>query len=130
MTQNVEKAYCGPDGKPDVQKIRALLTEHDKGGRLDTIGWALFFIWVGIAWLADLGTGIALLGIGVLTIGTQFLRKLVGIRVDVFWLVVGILLVLGALWDLFAVRLALLPLLLIAVGVLLLIGVWRARPST
>ncbi len=129
MTQNVEKAHCGPDGKPELEKIRTLLTDQDKAARLDTIGWALFFIWVGIAWLADLGTGIGLLGIGAITLGTQFLRKLVGIRVDVFWLVVGILLVLGALWDLLAVRLSLLPLLLIAVGVVLLIGVWRARPS-
>jgi hypothetical protein len=112
-----------------LEKIRTLLADQHKAGRLDTIGWALFFIWVGVAWLADLGTGIALLGIGVVTLGTQLLRKLVGIRVDVFWLVVGVLLVLGAVWDMLAVRLALLPLVLIAVGVLLLIGVWRGRPS-
>jgi hypothetical protein len=129
MKGDIERAYCGPDGKPDLEKMRALLTDRDKANRLDTIGWALFFIWVGIAWLANLGTGMALLGIGVVTLGTQLLRKIVGVPVNVFWLVVGFLLVIGAVWDLLAVRLAFVPLLLIGVGVVLLIGVWRSRPS-
>ncbi len=38
---------------------------------LDTVGWALFFIWVGIAFLADLGWGLGLIGVGVIILATS-----------------------------------------------------------
>jgi hypothetical protein len=38
--------------------------------RLDTAGWGLFFIWVGVAALADLGWGVGLMGVGLIILGT------------------------------------------------------------
>ena len=43
-------------------------------GRLDAIGWGAFFIWIGIALLADFGWGLALLGIGLITLAGQVTR--------------------------------------------------------
>jgi hypothetical protein len=34
--------------------------------QLDAIGWGLFFIWIGIAVLANLGWGIGLIGVGLI----------------------------------------------------------------
>lgn len=38
--------------------------------RIDAIGWGLFFIWIGIAVLADVGWGIGLIGVGVLILAS------------------------------------------------------------
>ena len=43
--------------------------------RLDAVGWALFFIWIGIAILANVGWGIGLIGIGVIIIGSMVVRE-------------------------------------------------------
>lgn len=39
--------------------------------KLAAVGWGLFFIWIGIAFLADVGWGMGLLGVGVIALGTQ-----------------------------------------------------------
>jgi len=31
--------------------------QHELSAKLDSVGWALFFIWVGITILADVGWG-------------------------------------------------------------------------
>ena len=120
LRQEMMKHCCGPDGRPDFTKMCSFMERHDQGSRLDGIGWALFFVWVGIAWLADLGFGIGLLGVGVITLGGQVARKLMGIAVEGFWVVVGLLFALGGIWELVDVQIALLPVLLIVFGVALL----------
>lgn len=37
--------------------------------KLDAIGWGLFFIWIGIAILANVGWGFGLIGVGVIILG-------------------------------------------------------------
>ena len=39
--------------------------------KLDAIGWGLFFIWVGIAFIAKQSIGVGLLGVGILTLAVQ-----------------------------------------------------------
>jgi hypothetical protein len=129
MTKEMEKACCGPDGKPDFEKMRVFMTHHDKASRLDTVGWALFFIWVGIAWVADVGLGIGLLGVGLITLGMQGVRKTTGVSVETFWLIVGSLFVLGGIWSLLAIEAPLVPVLLIVVGIALLINAMRSRST-
>ena len=129
MKRDIEAACCGPDGKPDLDKMRAVLRDQDKANRLATTGWALFFIWVGIAWAADLGTGIGLLGVGLIMLGVQLVRKLMGVAVEGFWLAIGILFVLGAVWDLLAIEQPFVPILLIVIGVILLVSMYRSRAS-
>ncbi len=43
--------------------------------KLDAIGWGLFFIWKGAALIADVGWGVGLLGVGIITLGAQAARK-------------------------------------------------------
>jgi len=89
------------------------MVHHDRGTKLDTVGWSLFFIWVGIAWIADFGTGIGLLGVAAITLTMQLVRKLQGLRVEVFWVVVGTAFGIGGLWEIFDVQTPLAPLVLI-----------------
>lgn len=89
--------------------------------KLDAIAWAAFFIWVGIALLFDVGYGIGLLGVAVITLGAQLARKRMGIETEGFWIVVGLLFLIGGIWELLQIEVSLIPILLILVGVLILV---------
>ena len=117
---------CGPDGRPDFQEMKTYMDRHDRRTRFDAAGWALFFIWVGIAWLADVSIEVGLLGVAVITLGMQRLRKIYGIPVEGFWILVGLGFAAAGLWQWYDIEIRLAPLALIAVGVALLI--WRAWP--
>ncbi len=43
--------------------------------RLDAMGWGLFFVWMGIAVLADVGWGVGLLGVGLIILGGLVARE-------------------------------------------------------
>ncbi len=103
--------------------------------KLDAVGWGLFFIWIGIAFLADVGWGVGLLGVGVIALGTQVARKYLGLPVHSFWLLIGIAFVLCGLWQLLNIQLAeglilggLLPMLLVALGIVLIFSGLLRRP--
>lgn len=44
------------------------------GRKIDAIGWGLFFIWMGIAILADVGWGVGFLGVGLIILGSLAVR--------------------------------------------------------
>lgn len=96
-------------------------------GRLDGIGWALFFIWVGIAFLADVGWGWGLLGIGIIIPSEAMVRWYLALNIGAFWIACGFLFVVGGIWELFQIELPLVPVLLILGGVAMLIGAVRGR---
>ncbi len=91
--------------------------------RLDAVGWGLFFVWVGIAFVAHVGWGTGLLGVGLITLGGQVMRKYFGLRLEVFWLMVGFFFLLGGVWELLNVQFELVPILCIIAGVALLVTV-------
>lgn len=104
--------------------------------KLDAVGWGVFFIWIGAAFLADVTWGAGLLGVGVITLGTQAARKHFGLPVERFGLVIGILLVLWGAWELLNIRLGkapipggLLPILFIVAGVVLLVSAFLRKPG-
>jgi hypothetical protein len=123
------------DEKPGGQGTDQVEQEEMSGRqhlarKLDAVGWGLFFIWVGIAFLADLGMGIGLLGVGVITLGGQAARRRFGLSLEGFWVVVGVLFLAGGLWTLFEAKVALVPLLLIVAGLAVLFSAfWGKRPS-
>jgi hypothetical protein len=43
--------------------------------KLDALGWGLFFIWMGIAVLADVGWGVGFLGLGLIILGSLGARE-------------------------------------------------------
>jgi hypothetical protein len=51
------------------------------------------------------------------------------LRVDRFWLVVGMLFVVGGIWNLFNVRIDLLPIVFIAAGIALLASTLSRRAA-
>lgn len=94
-------------------------------GRIDSAGWGLFCLWIGIAFLLDVGWGIGLLGVGILTLAMQVVRRGFGLECKGFWLVAGGAIALAAVWELAATDVSLGPILFIALGISVL--VWALR---
>lgn len=116
---------CGPDGQPDFKRMTVFMDRHDRTSKFDAAGWALFFIWVGVAWLADFGIAVGLLGVAAITLGMQGLRKFYGVPVEGFWILVGLGFAIAGLWQWIDVQKPFAPFLLIAIGVaLLFFRVW------
>ncbi len=120
MIKDMMHSCCSADGKPDIDKMRAFMERQDRGHVFDVLGWSLFFIWVGIVWLAGLGLGAGLLGVGILTLGVQLARFINRAGVETFWIVIGVAFVLAGIWELGNIGLPLAPIGLIAVGIALL----------
>ena len=93
--------------------------------KVDAAAWGLFFIWFGVALLVDMGWGLALLGVGVITLGGQIARRRFGLAVEWLWAAVGGLFILGGVWDFMGFRLSMIPLVLIAAGVLFFVSAMR-----
>jgi hypothetical protein len=96
--------------------------------RLDAVAWGLFFVWIGVALLAGLSWGLGLLGVGIITLGTQWARRYFGLTVETFWVVVGLLFLASGVWELLSVRIGLVPIVLIVAGSALLLSAAR-RPG-
>lgn len=99
--------------------------DRDLAGKLSAAGWGLFIIWIGVVFLASIEAWVALLGVGVITLGMQAVRKVVGLVLEGFWVIVGLLFVLGAIWDLLGATVPLLPILLIAAGLGLVFSIFK-----
>lgn len=93
--------------------------------KLDAAAWGLFFVWVGVALIANIGWGLGLLGVGVITLGGQLARRSFGLTVEGFWVVAGLLFVLGGVWELLGIEYSLVPIVSIVAGVALLLSALR-----
>lgn len=114
------------------KEIESLPHHHrrEKGAlshKLDAIGWGLFFIWMGIAFLLDVGRGWGLVGIAVIILGEALTRKKLGLKVGSFWIVVGLLFLAGGLWELLDVQYPVAPFAIIAIGVAVLWGAFSGK---
>lgn len=128
MMRDMNKWCCGPDGQPDFDKMSLFMRRHDRSNKFEAVGWALFFIWVGIAWLADVGLGVGLLGVAAIILGMQGVRWISEVPVEGFWVVVGLGFAVAGAWQWFDVQLPLAPLVFIAIGLALLF--WRVWPRS
>jgi uncharacterized membrane protein len=95
--------------------------------RLDAAGWGLFFVWVGVSLLLDLSWGVGLIGVAAIILLGQAARTHYDLKIESFWVVVGVLFLLGGIWELFQVRVGLVPIVLIVAGGALLLSVFRRR---
>ena len=84
-----------------------------KAKRITMTGWGLFFIWLGAVLMFKAGIGLILIGVGVISLGMQVSRRYVGLDSDGFWILVALLFVLVGVWELFDVKLPLMPLALV-----------------
>jgi hypothetical protein len=119
--QEMEKDQPTPFEDEEAARRREL------SQRLSTIGWALFFIWVGVSFLANFNIGIGLLGVGIITLAMQVVRMTSQLKIEWFWFTVGLLFLLGGIWELSEPDLPLISILLIVAGVVLLISVGRGK---
>jgi hypothetical protein len=117
------------DSVPENQASREI-NKRQLAQKLDAAGWGLFFIWVGAALLMGLSWGAGLLGVGLITLGGQVARRHFGLGVQVFWVVVGLLFIVGSVWELYRVEVSLVPILLIIAGAALLVSIFRAGPHS
>ena len=114
----------GDESKPQVEEPKTTGTQKF-ADKLSTVGWSLFLIWVGIVLLMKLDTSIGLLGVGVITLLVQGARKYFNLKIEGFWVVIGLLFVIGSLWEIYKPNLPLVPILLIVVGAALLVSAIR-----
>lgn len=121
MMKHAMHDWLGPDGKPDVHKMIEFIEHQDRSNLLDVVGWALFLIWAGVAWLMEISLGWGIIGTGILILGLQAARVLSHAKVDVFWLIVAMAFVVGGFWELWEVAIPLAPVILIVVGLGLLV---------
>ena len=90
-------------------------------GKLDAVGWGSFLIWLGIVLMIGADTSVALLGIGIIMVGVQVARLVLKLHMEGFWLVVGLLFMVGGIWQLIDTKLHLVPILLIVAGLALIL---------
>jgi hypothetical protein len=102
---------------------------------LDTVGWGVFFIWVGIAFLANAGWGVGLLGTGLILLGAQGARSYFALTVNRFGLLLGIFFAAAGVFRLLDIQLDktpipawAVPILFIVLGVAILVSLWLHRP--
>ena len=95
--------------------------------QLDAVGWALLLIWIGVAVLANVGWGWALLGMGGIVLGAQAALWRRSETVDRFAAACGVVFLIGGAWVVLGLTWPLVPVLLILLGAGLL---WNALFGT
>ena len=98
--------------------------------RLYAAGWGLFFIWLGMSLLMDLSWGVGLIGVSAIVLLGQAARWSFGLRLVSFWVVVGVLFLLGGIWELYNIDVDLLPILLMLAGGALMLSLFRRGSRT
>ena len=93
--------------------------------RITTIGWGLFFIWLGFVLMIKAGSGLILLGVGLISLGMQVARKYTGYDSDGFWVVVGTLFVVVGIWEMLDIKMPLMSVFLIVIGGAFLVSALR-----
>lgn len=122
-----------------MRDIRIDVTNEAKQVIAKTIeksGWGLLFIWVGIAFLAKVGWGGGLVGIGVIILGSQAARTYFELKLEKFGLALGAGFAVAGFSRLFDLQLDkepisgwLVPILFIVAGLAALLSAWRHRPG-
>jgi hypothetical protein len=105
--------------------------DSERSRYIDSIAWAIFFLFVGGALLAQLPWSWFFIGLGLLVGGAQAARWQLGLKVEGFWVACAAVFIVGGAWDLLAFPWPLAPILLIALGVILLGRIMLpGRPAT
>ncbi len=103
---------------------------NSHAGQIDSGAWALFFIWLGFTILAQVPWGWFLIGVAVLILGAQAVRRQANLKVETFAIIIGLIFLVGGVWELLALEWPLIPILLIVFGAYLLQRAVRAGATS
>lgn len=95
--------------------------------RLGAVEWGLFFVWIGIAFLTGISVGISLLGVAIITLGMQLVRRAFRLKMEGFWLAAGLVFLVGGIWVTLNIGVDLVAMLLIVAGVALLVSAFGRK---
>lgn len=95
--------------------------------RLGTIGWGMFCLWLGIALFAGLQLNTTLIGVGIIMLALQGLRKYFGMKIEIFWIIAGAVFLLFNLFNIPDINIPVIPIILVAFGVIFIISAVRKR---
>jgi hypothetical protein len=84
--------------------------------KLDSIGWGLFFIWIGVALFLGFQLQTSLVGIGVIILGMQIVRKYFKFKFEMFYVIAGICLIIFNLLKISDINIPIIPIALIVIG--------------
>ena len=111
--------------KEGKEKVSA--EKSDLANKLAAVGWGIFLIWAGAAMRMNIDPSLVILGIGVLIFVMQGIRKYNGLKLEGFWLVIGAIFIVGGLWEMLEEKLPMVPVMLIAAGVVLIAFAGRGK---
>ena len=110
--------------KEDTQRI------HD---RFVTTGWALFLILIGVIWLIPkdvVPEGAFFIGVGAILLGLSLAKQLVGLKTNETAVFLGIIAFAIGLRNLLALKVPIIPIVIIVLGVFILFAVFfKKKPK-
>jgi hypothetical protein len=96
--------------------------------RLETVGWGLFLIMIGgFALWKEVPEGTWLIGAGLIMLGLNAIRLVVGIRASWFTLIVGTIALLSGIGSVYGVDIPVGPLLVILIGLAIIVRAFQPR---
>lgn len=102
--------------------------KQDLNKRLETVSWGLFLIMLGgFALVKGVPEGTWLIGAGVIMLGLNAVRLLVGIRASWFTLILGAIALLSGLSSVLGIDIPVGPLLIILIGLAIIVRAFQPR---
>jgi hypothetical protein len=102
--------------------------KRDLNKRLETVGWGLFLIMLGgFALVKGVPEGTWLIGAGLIMLGLNAVRLLLGIRASWFTLILGTIALLAGLSSVLGVDIPVGPLLIILIGLAIIVRAFQPR---
>ncbi len=104
------------------------MRKRDLNKRLETVGWGLFLIMLGgFALAKDVPEGTWLIGAGLIMLGLNAVRLLLGIRASWFTLILGTIALLSGLGSVYGIEVPVGPLLVILIGLAVIVRALQPR---
>ena len=101
---------------------------RDLNRRLETVSWGLFLIMLGgFALVKDVPEGTWLIGAGLIMLGLNAVRMLVGIRASWFTLIIGTFALLSGLGSVLGIDIPVGPVLIIVIGLAIVVRALQPR---
>jgi presenilin-like A22 family membrane protease len=91
--------------------------------RLETISWGLFFIMLGGLALApgNVPQGAWLVGTGIIMLGLNLLRVLLGIRPSTFTVILGAIALISGIGSVYGINIPVWPIIIILIGLAIIV---------